>query len=74
MPETMHRMQREIQTDQPSLAAEAMVRTHVIHELSVEPGDADFVFEERVRGTDLLSLESTNCSARSAGPWSPAAP
>ncbi len=71
MPETMHRMQREIQTDQPSLAAEAMVRTHVIHELSVEPEDADFVFEERVRGTDLLSLESTNCSGTLSGSMEP---
>ncbi|PYY55332.1 hypothetical protein DEJ17_12600 [Curtobacterium sp. MCSS17_011] len=71
MPETMHRMLREIQTAEPSIAAEAMARTHITHGLSVEPTDTEFVFEERVRGTALLSLESTRCTGVLSGAIEP---
>jgi AraC-like DNA-binding protein len=71
VPDTIHRVQRETQTHEPSVAAEAMVRTHVTHGLSVEPSAADFVFEERVRGSDLLSLESTRCTGALSGVMEP---
>ncbi|WNY34269.1 hypothetical protein Q9Q99_01750 [Curtobacterium flaccumfaciens] len=71
VPETMHRLLREIQTVEPSVAAEALARTHTTHDLSVERTDAEFVFEERIRGTSLLSLgvhplHGATCAERSS--------
>ncbi len=71
MPEMMHRTQREIRTDEPSVAAEALSVTHVTHGLTVEATGAGFVFEERVRGTALLSLESTRCTGALSGAVEP---
>ncbi|MEG8036641.1 hypothetical protein QP157_15405 [Sphingomonas sp. LR61] len=71
MPEMMHRTQREIRTDEPSVAAEALSVTHVTHGLTVEATGEGFVFEERVRGTALLSLESTRCTGALSGAVEP---
>ncbi|WP_146238529.1 AraC family transcriptional regulator [Curtobacterium sp. MCPF17_003] len=62
MTEPMRRTQRVAQTTDPAVAADAIARTHVTHGVDVDPGGATFAFEERVRGTRLLSLESTACS------------
>ncbi|WP_228517911.1 AraC family transcriptional regulator [Curtobacterium sp. VKM Ac-1376] len=67
----IHRVQRETQTHEPSVAAEAMARTHITHGLSVEPTGSEFVFEERVRGSDLLALESTRSTAVVTGVMEP---
>ncbi|WIB34341.1 AraC family transcriptional regulator [Curtobacterium sp. MCSS17_005] len=62
MTEPMRRTRRETQTTDPDVAAEAIALTHVTHGVDVDPEGAAFVFEERVRGTRLLSLESTSCT------------
>lgn len=58
----MRRAQRFTQTADPAVAADAIARTHSMPGVEVDPGGATFMFEERVRGTRLLSLESTACT------------
>jgi AraC-like DNA-binding protein len=58
----MRRTQRVTQTTDPAVAADAIARTYVTHGVDVDPEGVAFVFEERVRGTRLLSLESTACT------------
>lgn len=58
----MHRTQRVTQTTDPAVAANAIARTHAAQAVDVDPGGAAFAFEERVRGTHLLSLETTACT------------
>jgi AraC-like DNA-binding protein len=58
----MRRTQRVTHTTDPDVAADAIARTHVMHGVDVDPEGAAFTFEERVRGTRLLSLESTACT------------
>ncbi|MBT1664946.1 AraC family transcriptional regulator [Curtobacterium flaccumfaciens] len=67
MPELMHRTQRVTQTADPAVAADAIARTHAAHAVDVDPGGAAFAFEERVRGTHLLSLETTACTGVVSG-------
>ena len=58
----MRRTRRVVRTSDPTVAAEAVARTHVTHGVDVVPEGGAFMFEERVRGTKLLSLESTSCT------------
>ncbi|MBT1679767.1 AraC family transcriptional regulator [Curtobacterium aurantiacum] len=67
MPELMRRTQRVTQTADPAVAADAIARTHAAHAVDVDPGGAAFAFEERVRGTHLLSLETTACTGVVSG-------
>lgn len=58
----MRRTQRVAQSTDPAVAADAIARTHMTHGVDVTSDGAPFSFEERVRGTRLLSLESTACT------------
>jgi len=58
----MQRTQRVIRTRDPSEAAVVVARTHVTQEVAAAADGDPFVFEERTRGTRLLSLESTRCT------------
>ena len=71
MPEMMHRTQREIRTREPAEAADALSTTHVTDGLTVERSGAEFLFEERVRGSELLCLESTSCDGVVSGAVQP---
>jgi hypothetical protein len=67
----MRRAQRVTRTTDPAVAAEAVARTHLHHDVGVDPAGAEFVFAERVRGTRLLSLETTACSGVVSGTVEP---
>jgi AraC-like DNA-binding protein len=67
----MRRARRVIQTTDPALAATAIAVTHIAHQVDVAPDGAAFKFEERVRGTRLLSLESTSCTGTVSGTIEP---
>ncbi|MBF4613878.1 AraC family transcriptional regulator [Curtobacterium sp. VKM Ac-1376] len=71
MSESMRRARQVVETTDPSVAADAIARTHVGHGVDVDPDGAGFVFEERVRGTRLLSLESTTCTGAVSGTIEP---
>jgi AraC-like DNA-binding protein len=67
----MRRGQRVTETADPATAAEAIARTHSTHGVDVDAGGAPFWFAERVRGTRLLSLESTSCTGVVSGTIEP---
>ncbi|MCS5524717.1 AraC family transcriptional regulator [Curtobacterium flaccumfaciens pv. oortii] len=71
MPELMRRTQWVTQTADPAVAADTIARTHVAHGVAVDPEGAAFAFEERVRGTRLLSLETTACTGVVSGTIEP---
>ncbi|PYY46220.1 hypothetical protein DEI84_12890 [Curtobacterium sp. MCBD17_023] len=71
MQETMRRIRRETRTSDPAVAADVVAQTHITHGLEAVPGGALFSFEERVRGTRLLSLESTSCTGVLTGEVEP---
>lgn len=62
VPDMMRRIRAVTETTDPVVAAEAIARTHVTHGVDVAADGAAFSFEERVRGTRLLSLETTLCT------------
>lgn len=53
------------------MALRAISQTHVTHALEADADGAPFTFEERVRGTALLSLESTSCTGVVTGEIEP---
>lgn len=67
----MRRTQRVTQSTDPAVAADAIARTHLNHNVSVDPAGAEFVFAERVRGSRLLSLETAACSGVVSGTVEP---
>ncbi|MCS6586939.1 AraC family transcriptional regulator [Curtobacterium flaccumfaciens pv. flaccumfaciens] len=71
MSESIRRTRQVAQTADPTVAAEVIARTHASHGVDVDPDGAGFVFEERVRGTRLLSLESTTCTGVVSGTIEP---
>jgi AraC-like DNA-binding protein len=71
MADVMQRTQRSIRTADPAVAAAALTQTHITHGVDADGHGAPFVFEERVRGTELLSLESTSCTGTVTGDVEP---
>ncbi|WIE85108.1 AraC family transcriptional regulator [Curtobacterium sp. MCPF17_021] len=71
MSELMRRTQRMTRTGDPIVAANAIARTHSTQSVDVDPDGAAFLFEERVRGTRLLSLETTSCTGAVSGTIEP---
>lgn len=67
MVDLVRRARRVTQTTDPAVAATAIAVTHVAHQVDAAPGGTPFVFEERVRGTRLLALESTSCTGTVSG-------
>ncbi|QZQ53687.1 helix-turn-helix domain-containing protein (plasmid) [Curtobacterium sp. TC1] len=69
--ESMRRTREFIETTDPTFAADAFARRYISQGIDVHPSDAEFVFEERVRGTHLLTLESTTCTGVISGTIEP---
>lgn len=67
----MQRDRRVTRTSDPAVAAAAIARTHVTHGVEATSRGSKFSFEERIRGTALLSLESTSCSGVVTGHVAP---
>jgi AraC-like DNA-binding protein len=65
------RSRRLIRTGDPAAAAEAVARTHLVQDLDASPSGTPFRFEERIRGTHLLSLETTSCTGVFTGEVEP---
>lgn len=60
---TVERTRLTVRTHEVAVAREAVARTHLTHGLQVSALDgAAFAFEETLTGTQLLALESTQCS------------
>lgn len=63
----VERTQLVVRTREVAAARKAVARTHLTFGLEVVAGDDPFAFEERVTGTELLSVESTQCSGSVRG-------
>ena len=71
MPGTLRRTRTVTRTDDLGTAVAAVAATHVTHELVADANGAPFRFEERIRGTALLSLETTNSTGVFSGEVEP---
>jgi AraC-like DNA-binding protein len=69
--ELLRRTRTETRTRDRRVAASAVMRTEVTHGLLVEGRDSSFSFEDRTRGTHLLSLGSCSCAGVISGQIAP---
>jgi AraC-like DNA-binding protein len=69
--EVLRRTKLSTRTHDTAEAAAAVARTHVAHGVEADPAGVPFAFEERVRGTELLSLETTTSTGVLTGDVEP---
>lgn len=63
----VERTRATVQTRDVAAARTAFARTHRTFGLEILRGDEQFLFEETLTGTDLLSLETTRCTGSVRG-------
>lgn len=71
MPELLRRTRHETRTRDRRVAAGAVMQADVTHGLLVEGRESSFSFEDRSRGTHLLSLGSCSCVGVISGEIAP---